>query len=436
MRSVDLRPPNVRSTISLALVLAVAASCGSDGGEGEGPSRFLISLSGYPTFFTVAPGLIELPGRTGRLDADALVERFERSASAEVGYEARRLPLLPAPYSIERAGGEPGYAIRVEPDVPYDLVIDDVESRFFLTSDTGVHLSVDLLALAAQPVRAGREVRFESAIEGRFSETVAGLAASDGERSIRFLPIEDDSIDADGDLFARPFDCRDDDVAISPVVPEIPGDGIDQDCDGLDIPDVDRDGHPTQEFGGDDCDDGNPAVRPGAEEIASDSIDNDCDGVLEFDDDGDGFRRFQGGPPSGPVDCDDGDATVFPGAPERFGNGVDNNCNGRIPGDKILIVGDSIAVGRGDPRAIARPGIIGISNRLADAARDRSRPDSDGLELRDRGRSGRRHLRVPRGAPTGRGGPDLGCQRHLLRDPPERVHPGHAEHRRHRPGER
>ncbi|MDP7110376.1 MAG: MopE-related protein, partial [Myxococcota bacterium] len=63
-----------------------------------------------------------------------------------------------------------------------------------------------------------------------------------------------------------------------PGAPEIPYDGIDQDCDGEDVSDVDGDGY-LGGTGGDDCDDNDDTVYPGADEICDDGVDSDCDGM-------------------------------------------------------------------------------------------------------------------------------------------------------------
>jgi len=91
--------------------------------------------------------------------------------------------------------------------------------------------------------------------------------------------------DADGDGFSPcDGDCDDEDPDRNPDATEIPYDGIDQDCDGADIVDVDGDLHPAEEAGGDDCDDLNPDVHPDAEEDCDDGIDNDCDGDIDAED--------------------------------------------------------------------------------------------------------------------------------------------------------
>jgi len=71
--------------------------------------------------------------------------------------------------------------------------------------------------------------------------------------------------------------------SIYPGAPEEPYDGIDQDCDGADLVDVDEDGHDAVEAGGDDCDDYNPEAYPGHDEVCSDPSDNNCNGTVNED---------------------------------------------------------------------------------------------------------------------------------------------------------
>ena len=173
-------------------------------------------------------------------------------------------------------------------------------------------------------------------------------------------------------LSASFADCDDDDPEIHPRHAEVAYDGVDQDCNGVDLTDVDLDGFDWTGVGGDDCDDGHDHVNPAMAE-SGDGVDEDCDGIVDegterFDDDGDGFTELGGdcddttaavGPTGVEIcdgldndcdnetdentgcsdddgdgftevqgDCHDGDARVFPGAVEIPGNGVDDDCDG------------------------------------------------------------------------------------------------------------
>ncbi|MED5370767.1 MAG: MopE-related protein [Myxococcota bacterium] len=113
---------------------------------------------------------------------------------------------------------------------------------------------------------------------------------------------------------------------INPDAEEIPYDGIDQDCDGEDLCDVDGDTYDSEECGGLDCNDDNDNVHPGVPDASADpdGVDNDCDGIIDSPDrDGDGFGVNEG-------DCDDEDMDINPGVEERCDDMVDNNCDGWI----------------------------------------------------------------------------------------------------------
>jgi hypothetical protein len=82
-------------------------------------------------------------------------------------------------------------------------------------------------------------------------------------------------IDGDKDGFSTAVDCNDAAAGIFPGAAEVFDNGVDENCDGRDNPnlDVDRDGFARPL----DCDDGNAAIRPTAPEIKGNKVDENCD---------------------------------------------------------------------------------------------------------------------------------------------------------------
>jgi hypothetical protein len=111
---------------------------------------------------------------------------------------------------------------------------------------------------------------------------------------------------------------------VNPGATEVAYDGIDNDCSGGDLTDVDGDGYDAETVGGNDCDDDDSGINPGATETPYDGVDDDCSGADLTDVDGDGYDAET----VGGTDCDDGDITIHPGATDVPDDGIDQDCDG------------------------------------------------------------------------------------------------------------
>ena len=158
-----------------------------------------------------------------------------------------------------------------------------------------------------------------------------------------------DLTDVDGDGFDggdEGDDCNDEDAAVYPGAEDAWYDGVDSDCAGNDDYDADADGYVEDVYEGlategvsdsgalpgGDCDDADAGYSPGADDVAYDGLDQDCDGADLTDVDGDGYDStvVEGG-----TDCDDGDDTIHPDA-EDTADLVDSDCDGLVDDDSIL----------------------------------------------------------------------------------------------------
>ena len=154
------------------------------------------------------------------------------------------------------------------------------------------------------------------------SLSVDDLCGNETTATVAFTVVVDD--DSDG-FPVEPWgiDCDDTDATINPGATDEPYDGIDQDCSGSDLTDIDGDGHDGELAGGDDCDDNNASLNPSAYDIPYDDIDQDCTGLDAIDLDGDGFGGELGG-----TDCNDNEAGINPAAAEIPYDNIDQDCSG------------------------------------------------------------------------------------------------------------
>ncbi len=142
-------------------------------------------------------------------------------------------------------------------------------------------------------------------------------------------------VDDDKDGVVAVYDCDDADPTVGATSLRY----LDDDGDGFGsgLPYAGGCPLPGDALVGGDCDDSDGARAPGLEEVVGDGIDQDCDGVdrvqCYVDDDGDGFG-------ADPVevdgscighalvagDCDDSDGVVFPGAEDPPCDGINADC--------------------------------------------------------------------------------------------------------------
>lgn len=185
-------------------------------------------------------------------------------------------------------------------------------------------------------------------------------ADGDGYGNPDGTTVQSDDLDCDDEGEALlPDDCDDADAAISPGAAELPGNEVDEDCDGAVAcyADADGDGFFGEEGAPSedddcadegeattwsDCDDSDASVNPDAVETVGNEVDENCDGQIEcwddFDDDGfgsmdvavlsDDMDCLDEGESEDPSDCNDADASIHPDADEVPGNGIDENCDG------------------------------------------------------------------------------------------------------------
>jgi len=78
--------------------------------------------------------------------------------------------------------------------------------------------------------------------------------------------------DLDGDGYSGILDCDDGNSNVNPGATEIAYNGIDEDCSGSDLRDVDGDGYDAIIVGGDDCNDNDATVNPGSSDETKDCV--------------------------------------------------------------------------------------------------------------------------------------------------------------------
>lgn len=145
-------------------------------------------------------------------------------------------------------------------------------------------------------------------------------------------------------LSEKSGDCDDADATIFPGAKE-QLDGKDNNCDGL-TPDNERDADGDNWRADADCDDNNAEVNPAATELPGDNLDQDCDGaeLCYTDLDGDGYGAEEARVPGLSCaqpgftarngDCNDSQPSLHPGRTEQR-NGKDDDCDGVVDEETV-----------------------------------------------------------------------------------------------------
>lgn len=223
----------------------------------------------------------------------------------------------------------------------------------------------------------------------------------DGFGSATVLPAGDGDCEDPGESsFGN--DCNDGVASIYPGATEILDDGVDQDCSGVDsvtcYVDGDGDGYGratvqaeegTCSVGADvdgDCNDAAFGINPGATDVPGNGVDEDCNGVdartcfQDADLDGygvnvnvvapDGTCNTNQGESTNADDCDDTNQGINPGAGDIPNDGIDQDCDG------------SDAVGTGVcNQAQLSPGDVIITEVMMDPDSPLSDNDAEWFEL-------------------------------------------------------
>src|SRR4051794_3392797 len=112
--------------------------------------------------------------------------------------------------------------------------------------------------------------------DGRPERIACGAGTDEAHNDFTDIIAEcERGIDADGDGFSSAVDCNDGARNVFPGAPEVFDNGVDENCDGRDNPNLDRDGDGFPQPG--DCDDANAAIHPGAPEVRGNAVDENCD---------------------------------------------------------------------------------------------------------------------------------------------------------------
>lgn len=161
----------------------------------------------------------------------------------------------------------------------------DIKNSSVTTKDIkdGTLKTADLAARTKADLKTQPFIGSSCQIPGGSAGTVTMSVDPDGVITVVCKPplVSGNDGDTDADGFIRSQECNDGNAAVNPAVVEVDGNRYDDDCDGTaddgtDATDQDGDGQSIQQG---DCDDTNPSVKVGNPDTLGNGLDNNCDGV-------------------------------------------------------------------------------------------------------------------------------------------------------------
>jgi hypothetical protein len=258
------------AVVALALLPAVAHGASVNRDTETGVLTIVDDVAGVDDILIERDGAVDRisgPGLTnGTGDCSSTAEGIECPFSTSVavdlgiGNDRFRADKMPVPISVAGGSGNDTISTSGGPDVLAGGSGDDV-----LQGNSGIDEYFGESGNDTINAHDGRPERISCGADDDVANNDFVDIIAECERGV----------DTDRDGFSTAVDCNDSAANIFPGAPEVFDNGVDENCDGRDNPnlDRDRDGFPQPA----DCDDGNAKIHPGALEVRGNKADENCD---------------------------------------------------------------------------------------------------------------------------------------------------------------